>query len=261
MTSPEQGTYAPRGELLRGAWAFPDDLDERRRGKLSDDEWRPLLMAASELLYAYSGRLFPGVFTDRAVLDERGVGCGRSRPVGLMRRDPTRPIRRHYVVRLPGDPVVDVLGVEVGGQAIDSDGYVLHEPNRLVRLRQMWRLDGSTVIEFRHGFSPPEAGVQAVMTYAYELGRARSSDKGCRLPESVQSVTRQGISYTMINRANGAENGRTGLPEVDQWLEAVNPLVSTGQGSSDRSRRASAALLSPDLPPIARMMPHAPEQP
>lgn len=261
MTTPEQGTLAPRGELLRGAWAFPDDLDERRRGKLSDDEWRPLLLAASELLYAYSGRLFPGVWPDRArlVAPERD---GRHRPVGLLRPDPTcrpRPVR---TVRLPGDPVVEVTEVRIGDDVLPAAEYDLVPPNRLERHSargRPWRLDGSTVVSFRHGCAPPEMGVQAALTYAYELGRARSSDKGCRLPESVQSVTRQGITYTILARANSASAGRTGLPEVDQWLQAVNPLV--GAGSEAHPRRAPAALLSPDLPPIARMIASATEQP
>lgn len=251
MTTPAPGTPAPRGELLRGAWAFPDDLDERRRGKLSDDEWRPLLLAASELLYAYSGRLYAGVHLDRAVL-ARAHRAAR-RPVGLLRPDPTRPARSHAVVRLPGDPVVEVTEVRLGDLVLDPEGYELDPPNRLYRVGRAWHLDGSTTISFRHGVDPPEAGVQAALTYAYELGRARSGDRGCRLPEAVQSVTRQGISYTILDRANSAAEGRTGLPEVDQWLQAVNPLI--GSGASSRPRRGGATLLSADLPPIARMMP------
>lgn len=258
MTTPVEGVYAPRSELLRGAWAFPDDLDERRRGRLSDDEWRPLLMAASELLYAYSGRLWAGTFTDRAALAGHDRHCATYRPVGLHRPDPTRRARPAFVVRLPGDPVVAVDEVRVGDDVLAPDRYGLAPPDRLHRLdRRSWRLDGQTVVTYRHGLAPPEAGVQAVLTYAYELGRARSSDKGCRLPEAVQSVTRQGVSYQMIDRANMANASRTGLPEVDGWLQAVNPMIDASDSS--RPRRAGAALLSPDLPPIARMIPDASE--
>jgi hypothetical protein len=258
VTSPVEGTYAPRSTLLRGAWAFPDDLDERRRGRLGDDEWRPLLMAASELLYAYSGRLWAGTFTDRARLVGQGRECRPFRPVGSIRPDPTWRARPAFVVRLPGDPVVEVLSVTVGDTALAADRYDLIAPDRLAREDgRPWRLDGRTVVEYRHGLPPPEAGVQAVLTYAYELGRARSSDKGCRLPESVQSVTRQGVSYQMVDRANAANSSRTGLPEVDQWLQSVNPMIDGG--ASARPRRVGAALLSPDLPPIARMIHNATE--
>lgn len=257
MTTPEPGTYAPRGTLLRGAWAFPDDLDERRRARLSDDEWLPLLLAASELLYAYSGRLFAGVHTSRARLVREQGRCGTRRPVGLGRPDPTRRPRPAWVVRLPGDEVREILSVSIGEAPVDTDGYDLERPDLLHRLgRHPWRLDGSTVVEYRHGVDPPEAGVQAALTYAYELGRAASSDKGCRLPESVTAVTRQGVSYQMIDRASVDLRGRTGLPEVDKWLDAVNPLTASGA-----SRSRGAALLSPDLPPIARMIDDATELP
>lgn len=252
MTSPTEGTYAPRSIMLRGAWAFVDDLDERRRSKLSDDEWPAVLMAASELLYAYSGRLWSGTFADRAEVEP--LPCPPRRHLGALGRPGFYPHRRPYsdVVRLPGDPVVEVVS------ATDARGAAV--PHRLLAPDRVERTDGrgwrpGTVIEYRHGLPPPEAGVQAVLTYAYELARARSSDKGCRLPEAVQSVTRQAVTYTIVDRANAAASSRTGLPEVDQWLQSVNPTIGTGAGSADRPRRGGASLLSADLPPRARLLP------
>jgi hypothetical protein len=39
----------------------------------------------------------------------------------------------------------------------------------------------------------------------------------------VTSVSRQGISYQMIDPTDILATGKTGLPEVDLWLSAVNP--------------------------------------
>jgi len=36
-------------------------------------------------------------------------------------------------------------------------------------------------------------------------------------------VVRQGVSFEVYNPNDVYSNGKTGLPEVDMWLAAVNP--------------------------------------
>lgn len=45
----------------------------------------------------------------------------------------------------------------------------------------------------------------------------------CRLPRRVQTVSRQGVTYQMVDPTDIYRDGLTGLPEVDIWIASVNP--------------------------------------
>jgi len=99
-------------------------------------------------------------------------------------------------------------------------------------------------VTYRHGRSePPLAVQQAISTLAGEFQLA-SSGEPCKLPERVTSVTRQGVSWTMLDPQDFLADGRTGLYEVDSVLAAYNAGTAV---------RARAAVYSPEFRPPARI--------
>jgi hypothetical protein len=98
---------------------------------------------------------------------------------------------------------------------------------------------GETVtVVYRWGEAPPAGGKRAAVLYALELGKGEVGDSSCRLPKRVVSVVRQGVSMTLIDPQRYLENGKLGMPDIDQWLASVNPGAIPERG----------AVWSPDVP-------------
>lgn len=71
--------------------------------------------------------------------------------------------------------------------------------------------------------TPVPGGVGVLVgTLAKEFLDACSGGK-CRLPRRVQQVSRQGVSYQMVDPTDIYRSGLTGIPEIDIWLSSVNP--------------------------------------
>ena len=88
---------------------------------------------------------------------------------------------------------------------------------------------GTFGVTYLRGVPVPEAGRWAAGMLACELVKACLPELGeCRLPDNVTSVVREGVTLELapfiIGGADGQiQFGRTGIPEVDLWLIAVNP--------------------------------------
>jgi hypothetical protein len=154
-------------------------------------------------------------------------------------------IRDHHepmAIRLPHPDVTAVTMVAVEELPFDA-----------------WRLDGSwlartdgqgwemcrdrTLVTYAYGIDPPPAGRLACVELAVEYGRSSADDpdQPCRLPQRVQSLTRQGLTYEVADPMEFLDQGLTGLNLCDAWIRAVNPY----------GRKQAARVWSPDLP-IAR---------
>jgi hypothetical protein len=131
-------------------------------------------------------------------------------------------------------PVHEITAVAVDGLPIPSSAYAVHDRRWLVRIdgacwpecQDLTVADdepGAFVVSYRRGVPVPPGGQWAAGQMACELGKAMTADRECRLPRRVQSVVRQGVQRTFLDPAQLARDGMTGLPEVDQWLAAVNP--------------------------------------
>ena len=106
-----------------------------------------------------------------------------------------------------------------------------------------WPVCGdSTVITDQYGTPPPQGGVQATVRLATEFARDLYGLPGCELPSRVTSITREGVTMTVLDPQEFLNQGRTGLVAVDMWLVAVNP----------KSRTQRAQLWSPDIPVAQR---------
>ena len=59
---------------------------------------------------------------------------------------------------------------------------------------------------------------------AVEYGKAAQGNP-CALPERITSVTRQGVSWTVLDPQDFLDKGYTGMSRVDHWLAAVKPTI------------------------------------
>lgn len=233
-----------------GPWIKPAAL-----ACTSDDdallEWACQL--ASDTLYLFSGRVYPGVCTDvvrpcaepvdtnppPSRISSRSAAFGwgpwswvpawGACACGL---DGSYGCAPSNQVRLPAEPVVAVTGVRIDGEVLDPSSYRVDAPGWLVRLDgdgwpccQDLRLDADQPntfeVAYLFGRPPPSTGPTLAGVLACELVAARSGDT-CRLPRRVTQLVRQGTTITFDPSTVFAE-GRTGISEIDLWLGSINP--------------------------------------
>jgi hypothetical protein len=163
---------------------------------------------------------------------------------------PRRAVDRHFDpsprVNLSGRPVREVLSVT------DQSGAPV--PFHSLGNRNAIWLDAPQ----RGGACRPDRWVDVTYDYGVDMlpavvldavNRLRSewslaaSGKPCRLPERVTSVTRQGVSWTLLDPQDFLDDGRTGLYQVDLMLSSFN------RGKA----RARARVFSPEFQPPVRL--------
>lgn len=134
------------------------------------------------------------------------------------------------VVHLPG-PVQSIVAVTINGVLQNSVDYRL-EGDLLYRVGgAIWPdqnlqapLDepGTWSIEYMRG-TPVPAGVGVLVgKLALEFYSACQGGK-CRLPATVRSVSRNGVTYQVADPGAVYDRGYTGITEIDLWLASVNP--------------------------------------
>jgi len=191
------------------------------------------MTVASEILFRLSGRQWPGLCSEtvRPCHVNAACGCGSFNLCSCVGAD---------VLVLPRARVTDVTQVLIDGAAFTD--YTLYAPNWLARTDDLnWPCcqdlalatteDGTWSITYEYGALPPVGGQTAARVLVAELVKACTADATCRIPTGAVSLTRRGVTYDMT-----AMEGRTGLPEVDMWLDAVNP----------KKRRSIATVASAD---------------
>lgn len=213
------------------------------------------LQAASEVLYALSGRQF-GLcqVTVRPCRSDCWTGVwpfgnwaqfGQSYPMPLLFRGLWYNVTCgtcqsgcscSFVseARLPG-PVHDVVQVKVDGvPLVKGTDYRLDDYRILVRLGgEVWPLCndlnladtevGTWSATFRQGQAVPTIGQLAVGILASEFTKLLMCDSSCALPKPVQSIARQGISVTFLDPNEVFKDGRTGLYLPDLFIQTTNP--------------------------------------
>lgn len=148
---------------------------------------------------------------------------------------------------LPG-PTVSVVSVVEEGVTLPAEAYRLDTVNDL-----LIRLDGGTwpacnpcdtpagdpgtwEVTYRRGVPVPVGGRVAAGVLATEYAKALCGDSTCRLPQRVQTITRQGVTVGMLDDFDGLEDGKTGIWIIDDWV------------ASRRYPEARPRVYSPDLP-------------
>lgn len=263
------GGGAAVSDVLCGPWATVQDVPTTIRTQLAaltDQELQDLLMRASEILWALSGRRWYGEgCTETAVLRSfpphpgtsawpyhsswGSCGCWEFSTWLDGRPFPSWPAwwrdRDHFVpfaLKLPRSPVASIVSVTVDGNPFTA--YRLLRSGWIERTDgQAWRMcDDSTTIVYTFGEAPPAGGRDSALELGIELAKDRLGLDNCRLPTRTTQVTRQGVTMTVVDPQEFLDKGRTGLPGVDLWLSAVNP------GATPQA----ATVWSPDLPTTLR---------
>jgi hypothetical protein len=142
-------------------------------------------------------------------------------------------------IRLRGRPVTKVIAIRNKlGTIIDPSSYYLVDHSTIhVAAGTPWT-PCNTEITYMYGTPVPVAGKMAALTMATEFAKLWAGDDDCALPQRITSISRQGVSYTILDNQEFIAELRTGLYAVDLFLKTVNP---------DNARRKSK-VFTPDVP-------------
>lgn len=224
------------------------DTDDVALCRCSVDDFEDGLLAAkiveaSHLLYYATGERFPGICTD--TIRPCAAGCGGvqylaygrggSRPIGVDEcgcRGLGGTGCTATGVALPRRPVLSVDEVRIDGQVVDPSTYRLADRHVLMRQGAGWPCsqdlarpdtdERTFAIDYTYGGRPDPAGLAATAALACELARACTPGAECRLPERLQSLTREGVTMTVLDPFDFLDQSRFGLYEVDAWIAGLD---------------------------------------
>lgn len=217
-----------------------------------------IVALTSELMYAWSGRQFPGLCPVETVRPYQvsNQGCGSldwfvgagwsttalslTTPEVAARFGPCAGSCCSTRIRLPG-PIHVVVQIDLDGEILDPARW------RATR-RYVERIDGdfwpcsqdlsrdldqpnTFAVVYQRGAPLPEGGRFAARKLAVEIARANCG-QDCAMSPAVTSAVMEGLSYTYEANSELQATSRSGIREVDDWLRAVNP--------KGRQRRAAA---------------------
>lgn len=100
-------------------------------------------------------------------------------------------------------------------------------------------------VTYTYGKQPPPLILRAIEVLATEIQKSIDGDTSCALPKRVTSITRQGVSMTILDPQKFFDEGRTGIYEVDLAIVTYNPTRA----------KARARVFSPAHPPRRRAAP------
>lgn len=138
---------------------------------------------------------------------------------------------RPSTLRLPG-PVDSVTAVTIDGDVLDPSAYRVD--NRGVLVRQdgkSWPVcqdvgkpdgeDGTWSVAYVRGVPVPQGGQVAAALLACEMAKAVTAPAECKLPQRIQTITREGVTIGFLDRFEGIDAGHTGIWLVDSWVASV----------------------------------------
>jgi hypothetical protein len=152
-------------------------------------------------------------------------------------------------IRLRGKPVQEIhlLRSLYDGQIIDPDYYYVSEHNEIRAYTGTPWPPGNVEVTYTYGIKVPTAGRMAAKLFAIELIKFWEGDD-CALPDRVTSISRQGVSYTVLDNQDFLENMRIGIYAVDLFIKTANPSKAL----------APSKVFSPDIPRARRAAPSRP---
>jgi hypothetical protein len=248
--------------MTNNFWIQPEELGDYAYTEFTEEACR----TASYLLWAMSGRKYIGetTVTERYTCTLRNNRMGPSSkttspnlfggdvyniPSGdydeysELTADGMSPDSR---IKLRGRPVTKIHAIRNRtGSILDPGNYYLVDHSTVhIKAGTAWT-PCNTEITYSYGTPVPAVGKMAARTLAIEFIKLWTNDEDCALPQRVTSVTRQGVSYTILDNQEFIEELRTGLYVIDLFLKTVNP---------DNARRKSK-VFSPDQPRARRYTP------
>ena len=147
-------------------------------------------------------------------------------------------------VRLRGRKVVKVHTLrDLDGNIIEPSKYYLSDHSTILGVPGAGWSPSQVEVTYTYGTPPPTAGRAAARVLATELVKLYEDDDTCALPQRVTSISRQGVSYTVLDNQDFIDELKTGIYAIDLFLKTVNP---------DKAR-ARARVFSPDQPRARRI--------
>jgi len=240
-------------------WVSVEELDS-----YADHEYAyEAVKVASQLLWSMSGRKYGGITT----VSEKYVCASRAYRLGASSRNYTPELVGGDMYNIPfdefddyaelttdgmspstrlrlrGRPVIKIDSVrDRTGKIVDPSNYYLVDHSTLqARSGTAWA-PCNIEVTYTYGSPPPASGKAAARVLATEFIKLWSGDDDCALPQRVTSISRQGVSYTVLDNQDFIDELRTGLYVVDLFLKSSNP---------DKAR-AKARVFSPDVPRARR---------
>ena len=147
-------------------------------------------------------------------------------------------------VRLRGRKVVKIHTLrDLDGNIIEPSKYYLSDHSTILGVPGAGWSPSQVEVTYTYGTPPPTAGRAAARVLATELVKLYEDDDTCALPQRVTSISRQGVSYTVLDNQDFIDELKTGIYAIDLFLKTVNP---------DKAR-ARARVFSPDQPRARRI--------
>lgn len=137
-----------------------------------------------------------------------------------------------YGIVLPG-PVHEVRKVTLDGEELPASSWTLRDGGNLVRIDgKRWPFIRSLTprqeeeglgwqISYVRGEPLPNPGAVALGILAIEFWKGYAGDRSCQLPERLTSVTREGVTVTVLDTFDDLDSGHTGIWLVDSWVASV----------------------------------------
>lgn len=226
-------------------------LDIDRDGDLEPSDLamaETAVLVASQLLYAATAQLYPGICTDTIRPCSTAAGwaqavdyppnLGGSRLLADCGGTITSVVcdgRVWPAVDLPGRPVVDVTSVTIDGAAftaysIVDDRYLIRDDAGPWPTRNNLGLattePGTWGIVYRWGSAPPAYLTTAAEVLACEFIAAwcpGGDCPECHLPQRLQSITYEGATAAVLDPLDFLDSGGFGVPLIDYAVRAANP--------------------------------------
>ena len=243
-------------------WIQPEEL-----GSYAQTEYAlEACQVASYLMWTMSGRKYTGevTVTERYVCAKRAYRMGPSSKnyygvlmAGEVYNIPITDFQEYAElvsdglspesrIKLRGRPVTKIHSVRTrDGRILDPSSYYLVDHSTLQAAAGVPWTPCNVEITYTYGSPIPIAGKMAARTLALEFAKLWSDDPDCMLPQRITSISRQGVSYTLLDSQDFIDDVRTGVYAVDLFLKSANP---------DKARNKSR-VFSPDVPRARRYTP------
>lgn len=246
---------------MSNLWVEVEELDSYANSEYAYEA----VKTASQLLWSMSGRKYGGITT----VTERYICASRAYRLGASSRNYTPELVGGDVYNLPFDEFDDYAEITTDGMSPSTRLRLRGRPvvriheirdrsGKIIDPSKYYLVDHSTIqaragfawtpcnieITYSYGSPPPASGKAAARVLATEFIKAWSGDSDCQLPQRITSVSRQGVSYTILDSQDFIDELRTGLYVVDLFLKSANP---------DKAR-AKARVFSPDVPRARRLI-------
>lgn len=237
---------------MSGLWLTVADLGPEWETSEYAEE---AVKSASYLMWALSGRKYTGTttVTERYVRFTPLINTRLLQEAAIInsRINKALQIVEPWVmaetrIRLRGQPVREVLSVRnVGGEIVSPDSYFVVDHAMIQFSKGALIVPADIEVSYTYGSTIPPLGKMAARRVAIEFVKLWEGDDDCALPDRVTSISRQGVSYTVLDTQDFIQEMRLGIYEIDLFLKTVNP----------NKAQKRAKVFSPDIPMARRYTP------